>query len=75
MSEEMLRIEVPISYDDVSQGLCGMVTEELVKLILQVDLQMAEVGFTEDLVRGLVKSLKADKDDVDLPFIDWSKVK
>lgn len=74
MDKEMMRVDVSISYDDVTQGLCSMNNEALVALILKVDLNMAEVGFTEELVKGLIKSLKADKDDVDLDFIDWSKV-
>lgn len=74
MNEEMMRVDVSISYDDVAHGLCGMTNEALVALILAVDLRMAEVGFTEDLVKGLVKSLKADRADVDIDYIDWDKV-
>lgn len=49
--------------------------DDAIKLILGVDLAMSEIGFTEKLIKGLVKSLKVDKSEVELPFIDWSKVK
>jgi hypothetical protein len=74
-NEEMMTVEVAVSFYDIVQSLSRMGYKDLVKLILKLDLQMCEVGFTEDLVRGLVKSLKADKDDVELNYIDWDKVK
>lgn len=49
--------------------------DELLDMLTSLDLMVAEVEFTEELVRRLVKSLKSDSEDVDLPFIDWSKVK
>lgn len=48
--------------------------EELLNLFTTLDLAVAEVDFTEELIRRLVKSLKADHEDTNLPFIDWEKV-
>ena len=48
--------------------------ETMLFFIQAVDAFVADVGFTEDLVKMLVQSLKADKEDVNLPFIDWEAV-
>lgn len=72
--KELLRVEVPVHFNDIADGLVQLEHEQLLALICQIDLQVAEVGFTEDLIKKLVASLKEDKDDVDLPYIDWEKV-
>lgn len=72
--KELLRVEVPVHFDDVVEGIVQLDYPQIIALICQIDLRVAEVGFTEELVKKLVTSLKADKDDVDLPFLDWAKV-
>lgn len=72
--KELLRVEVPVHFNDITDGLVQLDHDQLVALICQIDLKVAEVGFTEDLIKKLAASLKADKDDVDLPFVDWDKV-
>lgn len=67
-----LRFYMPPEY--IANALSSVPYDDLIKLILQMDLEQADCGFTESLVKGLVKSLKSDSADVDLPFIDWEKV-
>lgn len=71
---ELLRVEVPVHFDDIANALSSLENDQLIALILKVDLQMADVGFSEPLVAALIKSLKPDCKDVDLPYIDWSLV-
>lgn len=52
----------------------GIERRDILKLIIDLDLLVAEVGFTEELITKLVKSIKTDQEDVKLTFIDWEKV-
>lgn len=70
----MIELTLGISSTQLVYALRGLEYSELLPLLLELDLVVADCGFTEDLVRGLVKSLKSDKTDVNLPFIDWEKV-
>jgi len=69
-----MNINLEISHNNLLDALSDLSYQNLMDLIQGIDLAKADCGFTEDLVRLLVKSLKADKDDVNLPFIDWEKV-
>ena len=48
--------------------------ETMLFFIQAVDAFVADVGFTEDLIKMLVFSLKSSQEDVNLPFIDWELV-
>ena len=67
-------LEIEIDRHRLVESLRSLSQPDLLKLFLETDLMVADCGFTEDLVKGLVKSLKSDAEDVKLPFIDWSKV-
>lgn len=67
-------LEIEIDRQALIQSLRSLNQDDLCNLLIELDLMVADAGFTEDLVRALVKSLKADREDVQLPFIDWEKV-
>lgn len=70
-------MSMELTQDQIVNALVSsqITRDELLDMLTSLDLMVAEVEFTEELVRRLVKSLKRDSEDVDLPFIDWSKVK
>lgn len=65
-------VDIPAGY--IAQTLSRLPYDELIELIIEIDMNQADVDFTEKLVRGLVKSLKGNAMDTDLKFIDWEKV-
>lgn len=72
--------EVMLPREAIVEALARTDFDQLLSVIQEVDAMQADVGFTENLIKILVKSLKKDydagaKDDIDLPFIDWSVVK
>lgn len=70
-------MNLSLTQDQIVSALASseITRDELLDLLTALDLMIAEVDFTEELVKRLVKSLKSDHEDVDLPFIDWKKVK
>lgn len=70
----MIELNLQIPREQLVYALRGMPYSDLLPALLELDLMIADCGFTEDLVKGLVSSLKADSEGVNLPFIDWSKV-
>lgn len=74
MNEMLLTVSVDPHHLLESIVFAGIPREQIVKLVLDLDLLVGEVDFTEELIKALVKSLVHDKDDVKLPFIDWEKV-
>lgn len=72
--DAILTVDVPISPDSLIRGLCSMAYDDIVKFVVEMDSMVADVGFSELLVSALVKSLKSDSMEVNLPFIDWDKV-
>ena len=71
--------EVMLPREAIVEALARTDYDQLLSVIQEIDLMQADVGFTENLVKILVKSLKKDydagaQDEIDLPFIDWSKV-
>ena len=70
-------MNLSLTQDQIVSALASseITRDELLGLLTALDLMIAEVDFTEELVKRLVKSLKSDHEDVDLPFIDWKKVK
>lgn len=69
-----MQLDLEISKISLAWALSRMHYDELRGLIQEVDLMVADVGFTEDLIKVLVHSLKADKEDTTLPFINWDRV-
>jgi len=70
----MLEMTMTMEKGDLVQSLSYLGYGELVGIIKDLDLMIADVGFTEDLIKMLIQSLVADKEDVSLPFINWEKV-
>lgn len=69
----ILNIEVPEG--DLVSSLAQLSHDELVSLIVQVDANIADCGFSEDLLLALCKACKVDTEGFDrLGFIDWDKV-
>jgi hypothetical protein len=68
-------VSIDLEEDQIVDSLLQLDYEDLERIIVEVDLMVADVGFTEHLIRKLALSLKADAENVDLPFIDWEKVK
>lgn len=71
----LMNVSVPVTTDALADAMRSIPYEDLAKFLLEVDLLIADCGFTEMLVDGLVKSLKCDSEGINLPYIDWSKVK
>ena len=67
-------LDIRVSTDELIDSLRYLQYEDLIDFISKLDLMIADVGFTENLIKVLVKSMKADKDDVSLKFIKWDKV-
>ena len=70
----MIELNLQIPRDQLVYALRGMPYSDLLPTLLELDLMIANCGFTEDLIKGLVSSLKVDSESVNLPFIDWSQV-
>lgn len=58
--EKCMNINIEINLSSLVLSLCQLDTEDLVRIFKEVDLQMAEVDFTENLLVVLVNSLKGD---------------
>ena len=76
MAKKMsFNVVAPIDEDDIFGCLIQLDSKELIKFIRKLDDQMCEIGFTEDLIKALAKSLKSDAEHTNINFIDWKKVK
>lgn len=70
----MIELTLVVSRNQLTEALRGLDYDELLSVMLQLDLMVADCGFTEDLVKGLVKSLKNGSSTSALSFINWEKV-
>lgn len=55
-----LELNLNLAVDDFVMAICRNTDEEIIEAILAVDLRMADVGFTVELLKRLKKSLLAD---------------
>lgn len=58
--EKAVNINIEINLSSLVFSLCQLDNEDLVRVFKEVDLQVAEVDFTENLLVILVNSLKGD---------------
>lgn len=71
-----LPITTEIDVDDLFESLYSLEYDDVIKLILRMDRAMADVEFSEKLIKKLLVSLKPDADETTtLKCVDWSKVK
>jgi hypothetical protein len=75
----IFNMEILVDSDMIASSALGLSHEEAIDLICKIDLAHADTGFTEDLIKRLVSSMKAEidagADEISLPFIDWEQVK
>lgn len=64
--EVTLNIKVPVN--DLIEAAMDLEGDEISKMILEMDLYVADYDFTLGLIRSLVESLKKDVDGGALPF-------
>lgn len=64
--EVTLNIKVPVN--DLIEAAMDLEHDEISKMILEMDLYVADYDFTLGLIRSLVESLKKDVDGGALPF-------
>ena len=72
----MNNISLNVDINDLARSLVDSAEKdgELLDFIEMIDLNIAEVGFTEKLIKRLIKSLKQDLTDAELDeFIDSLK--
>jgi hypothetical protein len=55
-----LPLQILVNVEDISDAFAALPNEEALAVILRLDLRVADVGFTEELVKALLKSLKGD---------------
>lgn len=71
-------MDIEVSSDDIADAAMRLTQDQATDLVLQIDLRIADAGFTEALITKLVSSLKRDVDggaeEIDLPFINWNLV-
>jgi len=58
--EKVVNVNIEINLSSLVFSLCQLDNEDLVRVFKEVDLQVAEVDFTENLLVVLVNSLKGD---------------
>ncbi len=58
--EKAVNVNIEINLSSLVFSLCQLDNEDLVRVFKEVDLQVAEVDFTENLLVVLVNSLKGD---------------
>lgn len=59
-------VNVQVCTDDIVDALQELGPEDLADVVLRIDLAIADAGFTEELVRTLLKSLAGD-----LSGLEW----
>lgn len=58
--EKCVNVNIEINLSSLVLSLCQMDVDDLVRVFKEVDLTIAEVDFTENLLVVLVNSLKGD---------------
>ena len=80
MKDLPININLALDAYQLVRSISSMGYEDCAEFLMMVDLDQADVGFTELLINRLVKSLKREIDagcpesEINLPFIDWDKV-
>lgn len=70
-----LLVNIEVREEDLASSLAQINHDELVSLIVQIDANIADCGFSESLLLALCKACKVDTEGFDhLGFIDWTKV-
>lgn len=57
-----LELTLNLSVDDFVMAICRNTNKEIIDAILAIDLRLADVGFTVELIKRLKKSLLSDLD-------------
>lgn len=74
----MISLPLYIPRHQLVESLRAIGYEDLLPLLVELDMAIGDVGFTEDLIKALVKGLKAEFEPTEpitsLTFIDWEKV-
>ena len=64
---KFVTLTVAVPTIDIEEAFIGVPNDVVMSTILMMDLNIADVGFTEDLITALLKSLKRDlKKDFDI---------
>ena len=74
-----INVDLVMDAYQLVRSVANLDYSDCIEFIMHVDLVQADVGFTEQLIKILVESMKKELDhglsveELDLPFIDWSK--
>lgn len=80
MKDLPINLDLALDAYQIVRSISNLSYDDCAEFIMMVDLEQADVSFTENIITRLVKSLKKEIDagcpisEIDLPFIDWSKV-
>lgn len=62
---ENLQINLEVSLEDIVDGIVFLDYNKILKFVKDIDLRVADVGFTENLIILLVRSFKNDLNDLE----------
>lgn len=67
-------ININVTLDAYEVANARQTYSELLEFMFDIDKEIADVGFTEDLIKGLIKSLRSDMTEYELiDFINTLK--